>query len=119
MPLSAFLYLHANGSGEGVSNVMASKESIMSRIISFEEFIELVTREQPSLDDISDIMEFAERSDAEVVWEALQRSGIHTITIALLTNVLQQKIQDARRELGMPPRPEGKSLESMTGNPNA
>jgi hypothetical protein len=85
--------------------------------MSFKEFIELITKEQPSLDDVSDIMEFAERSDAEVIWEALQRSGIHTITIALLTNVLQQKIQDARRKLGMPSSPDGKSLESMTGNP--
>jgi hypothetical protein len=85
--------------------------------MSFKEFIELITKELPSLDDISDIMEFAERSDAEVIWEALQRSGIHIITIALLTNVLQQKIQDARRELGMRSSPNGKSLESMTGNP--
>ncbi|HEV7929177.1 MAG TPA: hypothetical protein VGP12_03490 [Nitrosospira sp.] len=91
----------------------------MSAIVSFNQFIELITSDQPSLDDIADIMEFAERSDAEVIWEALQRSGIHTITIALLTNVLQQKIQDARRELGLPSRSEGKSLESMTGNRNA
>jgi hypothetical protein len=81
------------------------------------EFIELITKELPTLDDVSEIMEFAERSDAEVIWEALQKSGIHTITIAVLTNVLQQKIQNARREVGMPPRADGKSLESMTGNP--
>jgi hypothetical protein len=92
---------------------MASEE----RIMSFNEFIELITREQPSLEDVSDIMEFAESSDAEVIWEALQHSGIHTITIALLTNVLQQKIQDARKELGMSPGPDRKSIESMTGNP--
>jgi hypothetical protein len=96
-----------------MSNTMPSKESIMS----FDEFIRMITKDQPSLDDISDIMEFAQRSDPEVIWEALQRSGIHTITIALLTNTLQQKIQDARRKLHMPPSPDGKSLESMTGNP--
>jgi hypothetical protein len=109
-PASSF---HENGLFLAMSNTMSSKESIML----FEEFIELITKEQPSLDDISDIMEFAQRSDPEVIWEALQRSGIHTITIALLTNVLQQKIQDARRELGMPASPDGKSIESMTGNP--
>jgi hypothetical protein len=109
-PASSF---HENGLFLAMSNTMSRKESIML----FEEFIELITKEQPSLDDISDIMEFAQRSDPEVIWEALQRSGIHTITIALLTNVLQQKIQDARRELGMPASPDGKSIESMTGNP--
>jgi hypothetical protein len=85
--------------------------------MSFKEFIELITREQPSLDDISEIMSFAENSDAEVIWEALQTSGIHTIIIALLTNMLQQKIQGARTELGMRSDPDGKALQSMTGNP--
>lgn len=85
--------------------------------MSFKEFIELITKEQPSFDDISEIMEFAENSDAEVIWEALQHSGIHTITVALLTNVLQQKIRSAREELGMAPPADAKSLESMSGNP--
>jgi hypothetical protein len=84
--------------------------------MTVKEFIDLITREQPSLGDISEIMEFAEKSDPEVIWEALQHSGIHTITIALLTNVLQQKIAGARKELGLQP-PEARSLESMSGNP--
>lgn len=71
--------------------------------MSFEEFIALITKEQPSLEDVSEIMEFAENADAEVLWEALQKSGIHVITVSLLTNILQQRIRDARAALGMPP----------------
>lgn len=71
--------------------------------MSYEEFIALITKDQPSLDDISEIMVFAENADVEVIWEALQTSGIHTIIVALLTNVLQHKIQAARHKLGMPP----------------
>jgi hypothetical protein len=72
--------------------------------MSFEEFIKLVTKEQPSLDDVSEIIAFAEKSDTQVIWDALQKSGIHAIVIALLTNVLQHKIQSARSRLGMPPQ---------------
>lgn len=71
--------------------------------MSFEEFIALITKEQPTLEDVSEIMAFADNADVEVIWEALQTSGVHTIIVALLTNVLQQKIQAARQELDMPP----------------
>lgn len=70
--------------------------------MTFEEFIALITKEQPTLDDVSEIMAFADNADVEVIWEALQTSGVHTIIVALLTNVLQQKIQAARQTLGMP-----------------
>jgi hypothetical protein len=83
--------------------------------MDFQEFIALITKEQPSLDDISEITTFAEKSDVEVIWEALQTSGIHTIIIALLTNVLQDKIQAARRKLDMPPA--DNSPQSSAGYP--
>jgi hypothetical protein len=79
--------------------MVVSKE----RIMSYDDFIALITKEQPAMDDVSEIMDFAQNSDPEVIWEALQASGIHTIVVALLTNVLQQKIQAARNKLGMPP----------------
>jgi hypothetical protein len=85
--------------------------------MSLKEFTELITKEQPSLNEVAAILEFAQQSDAEVIWESLQTSGVHAIVIALLTNVLQQKIESARNALHMPPGPDGRSLESMSGNP--
>ncbi|MDB5793665.1 MAG: hypothetical protein JWR25_44 [Noviherbaspirillum sp.] len=85
--------------------------------MSLQEFTDLITKEQPALNEVSAILEFAQKSDTEVIWEALQTSGVHAIVIALLTNVLQQKIEGARNALRMPPGPDARSLESMTGNP--
>jgi hypothetical protein len=85
--------------------------------MSLKEFIELITKEQPSLNEVTAILEFARKSDPEVLWEALQTSGVHAIVIALLTNVLQQKIDGARNALHLPPGPDARSLESMSGNP--
>lgn len=88
--------------------------------MTFEEFIALITKEQPTLDDVSEIITFADNADVEVIWEALQTSGVHTIIVALLTNVLQQRIQAARQTLGMPPA-SGQDLSRpvMTGNSGA
>jgi hypothetical protein len=102
-----------NRSGLILSNAIDSKEGIMS----FKEFIELITKEQPSLEDITDIMTFAESADVEVIWEALQTSGIHVIIVSLLTNVLQQRIQAAREQLGMPSNTDQNfSMPVLTGN---
>jgi hypothetical protein len=85
--------------------------------MTLKEFIALITKEQPALEDISEIVEFAENADVEVIWEALQTSGVHTIVVAMLANVLQKKIGAARDKLGMRSNPDGKSLSSMAGNP--
>ncbi len=89
--------------------------------MSFEEFIALITKEQPTLEDVSEIMTFAESADVEVIWEALQTSGVHTIIVALLTNVLQQRIQAARQELSMRPSPsvQDSTPPVVTGNSRA
>ena len=84
--------------------------------MNVQEFIALIGTEQPSLDDISQIMAFAENADVELIWEALQTSGIHAIIVALLTNVLQQKIQAARASLHMPAE-RGGQMQDITGNP--
>jgi hypothetical protein len=70
--------------------------------MNLDQFIELVDSPQPSLGDLSDIMDFAQNADMEVLWEALQRPHLHAVVVAMLANVLQHKIQHARTELGMP-----------------
>jgi hypothetical protein len=84
--------------------------------MNFQEFTNLIAKEQPSFDDVSEITAFAESSDVEVIWEALQTSGVHAIIVALLANVLQRKIQAARSTLGMPASP-GNLPQQITGNP--
>jgi hypothetical protein len=69
--------------------------------MSFDEFIALITKQQPSLEDISEIMLFSESADAEVIWEALQKPHVHRVAVAVLTNVLQRRITAARQEIGM------------------
>jgi hypothetical protein len=105
-------YLRIDPARSCLTKVISNKESI----VTFQEFIALITKEQPALDDISQIITFAESADVEVIWEALQASGIHAIIVALLVNMLQHKIQAARNTLHMPPSAENMP-QKIAGNP--
>lgn len=69
--------------------------------MTYKEFIAIITKEQPSLEDFAAVVLFLQGAKGETVWQPLQVKGVHQIFVALLAKILQEKIVAEKTRLAM------------------